>query len=157
MMGSPARGTPWVVAQFALIAVVAASWLVGPPAGGVGPAGLVLAVAGGAVVLWAARAMGRSLTPFPRPVEHGTLIETGPFRYVRHPTYSGGIVCLAGISLGTSPLGLVGTAALAVLWWFKAGFEERLLLERYPGYGAYMRRVPGRIIPRRRGRAGAVE
>jgi len=36
---------------------------------------------------------------------------------------------------------------LAVLWWHKARLEERLLSERYPGYGAYMLQVRRRFVP----------
>lgn len=147
-MSDQDRGTRWVVSQFAVIAAIAAGWLVGPHVPVLRLPGLVLAVAGAAVAIWAARTMGGALTPFPRPRADAGLVETGPFRYVRHPIYAGGIVFMAGASLGTGLAGLIGTVVLAVLWWHKAAFEERLLEQRFPGYAAYRERVPGRLVPR---------
>jgi protein-S-isoprenylcysteine O-methyltransferase Ste14 len=40
--------------------------------------------------------LGSNLTPVSYPKDEGTLIETGPYRLVRHPIYFGGIL----ISLG---------------------------------------------------------
>jgi protein-S-isoprenylcysteine O-methyltransferase Ste14 len=129
-MASGGRGVGWVVAQFALIAVVAVGWLAGPRIAALEVPGTILALAGVAVALWASRTMGRSLTPFPRPRDDGELITSGPFRFVRHPVYAGGILFFAGVSLAVGLWGLVGTAALAPLWWFKARYEEGMLLER---------------------------
>ena len=57
------RGGGWVVAQFALMAVIAATWLLPPawPDAVAGPlrvVGLVLAGLGVALVVWASRTLG---------------------------------------------------------------------------------------------------
>lgn len=83
--------------------------------------------------------MGRSLTPFPTPPAHGRLVRSGPFRYVRHPIYVGGVLVFGGLSLVFSAWGLVLTGVLAVFWIAKARHEERLLLERFPDYAEYRR------------------
>jgi protein-S-isoprenylcysteine O-methyltransferase Ste14 len=137
-----------VVAQFAVMALIARGWTIGPHVSALQVPATIVALAGLAVALWAYRAMGRSFTAFPRPIEGGSLVESGPFRYVRHPVYAGGLVFFAGLSLALGPWGLAGTAVLAPLWWFKARYEERLLRERYPGYEAYAQRVRGRLVPR---------
>jgi protein-S-isoprenylcysteine O-methyltransferase Ste14 len=36
---------------------------------------------------------------------------------------------------------------LAVFWALKASLEERLLLERYPGYAGYRERTRFRLVP----------
>ncbi|HEU0336639.1 MAG TPA: isoprenylcysteine carboxylmethyltransferase family protein [Gaiellaceae bacterium] len=147
-----ARGQGWVWLQFPLMAAVLAAGFVPPdwPAA-VEPAfdaaGTVLALAGGAAGLWAARALGRSLTPYPRPGERGELVERGPYRLVRHPVYAAGLVFFAGYSLWARPLALVLTAVLAVVWALKAAVEERFLRSRYPSYAAYAARVPNRLVP----------
>ena len=61
--------------------------------------------------------------------------------------YSGALLFLVGWSLFAGPLALALTAALAVLWTFKARVEERLLEHAYPGYAAYRRRVRRRFVP----------
>jgi protein-S-isoprenylcysteine O-methyltransferase Ste14 len=132
------RGEGWVVAQFVLFALIVASWFFGD---GVTYAGFVLAAMGAALGAWSARALGSSLTPFPKPAPKGTLVQTGPFRVMRHPIYVGGVLFFAGLSLVFSVYGLALTAVLAVFWVFKARLEERLLAERFPEYVEYRRRT----------------
>ena len=138
-----------MVAQFGVIAAIAALWLV--PARLDAPAvqGIALAVAAAGILLIgsAYRAMGRSFTAFPRPRASGELVSSGPFRFVRHPTYGGGLLLFSGVSLAVGLAGLIGAAALLVLWWRKAVLEERLLMERFPDYAAYRRRVRRRFLP----------
>jgi protein-S-isoprenylcysteine O-methyltransferase Ste14 len=138
-----------VVLQFALMAVIAAGWLLpGRPDSPVLHAvGVTLAALGLLLFAWAYRTLGRSFTPFPVPRPDGELVDTGPFRLVRHPTYGGGLLLFAGVSLSLGLLGLVGTAALAVLWWRKSELEERVLTARFPGYADYRRRVRRRFLP----------
>ena len=147
------RGDRWVVAQFALMAlVVAAGWL--PPgwpgaADWVLPAvGAVSALLGVLIAVWAWRTLDRAATPYPRPREGGRLIDTGPYEFVRHPIYGAGVLFFAGYALATSPAALVPLLGLAVLWRNKATLEEELLARRYPEYRDYRARVRGAFIPR---------
>ena len=148
------RGEGWVVAQFALVAALVAAavsrrtaW----PSGLVLPArtlGALLAVVGALVVIASLRSLGRALTPFPRPRSHAQLVETGPYRHVRHPLYLGALLALLGLSLlATSWPSLVLTAALALLWEGKSRVEEAWLETEFPSYAEYRRRTPGRLVP----------
>jgi len=145
------RGTGWVVAQFVLIAIVIAAGFVAPdwPEGAqlaLSIAGAILAVAGCAFAVWAGRTLGRSLTPFPKPVEAG-LVTHGPFAVVRHPIYTGGLGLFVGYSLFAGPAAFALTLALGVLWAGKLRVEERLLTAVYDGYPAYQARVRWRLVP----------
>jgi protein-S-isoprenylcysteine O-methyltransferase Ste14 len=143
------RGAGWVVLQSALMGVAVAGCLLPGRPGSrfVHAIGIVLAVLGLALFAWAFRTLGRSFTPFPVPRPDGMLVESGPFRLVRHPIYGGLLLLLSGVSLSLGPLGLVGTAALAVVWWRKSELEERVLAERFAGYDGYRARVPRRFFP----------
>ena len=88
----------------------------------------MLAVAGIAFAVWAARSLGSSLTPFPKPLGTG-LVTSGPFAIVRHPIYTGGLAFFAGYALFASVPALVLTALLGLLWVGKMRVEERLLAE----------------------------
>jgi protein-S-isoprenylcysteine O-methyltransferase Ste14 len=147
-----ARGGGWVALQFALIAAILGLGLAGPgwPDSArwwFKGAGALIAICGVVVVTSAARALGSSLTPFPRPAEGAELVERGPYGVVRHPIYSGALLCVAGVSFALSWWALVGTAALAVVWGLKARVEERFLEQRYHGYAEYRRRVQYRLVP----------
>lgn len=147
------RGEWYVVAQFALLALVALGpatvaghgrWDAGPAAH---MAGAVLLVAGALLLAVSARRLGPALTPLPLPSAQGRLVQSGPYAVVRHPIYTA-VLCLA---VGCAPwrrswlvLGYAG--ALLLLLDVKARREERWLRERYPDYAAYARRVR-RLIP----------
>jgi protein-S-isoprenylcysteine O-methyltransferase Ste14 len=140
------------VLQFALIAAIIAVGLLAPgwPDGArwwVKGAGVALLLAGALVLVSAGRALGSGFTPFPKPAEGGALVEEGPYAFVRHPVYSGGLLVAAGISLALSPWSLLLAAALAVVWALKASVEERFLTARYPGYADYCSRTRYRLVP----------
>jgi protein-S-isoprenylcysteine O-methyltransferase Ste14 len=139
----------WVAAQTALMGAIFASWFFPPWVKGSAPeiVGGVLVAAGALVLVWARIAMGRSFTVLPQPREGGRLVTDGPSRIVRHPTYLGALLVLAGGSLFHSWTGLGLTGALAVLWAAKARTEERYLSARFPGYDAYRGRVRYRLVP----------
>lgn len=146
------RGGGWVVAQFALGAVIVAAGIAGP--GWPSPfrvvltvAGLVIGAAGLALFVAGVVALGSSLTPFPRPSEHSTLRDGGAYRLVRHPIYGGVLLLALGWSLALSPLASLPTALLAAVLELKARHEESMLAERYPEYEAYRRRVRWRFVP----------
>jgi protein-S-isoprenylcysteine O-methyltransferase Ste14 len=151
-MSSAGRGAGWVWLQFAVMAVLVGVGFLPPgwPNGAqrvLSVIGLVLVVAGLALAVWASRLLGRGFTPYPRPLEDGELVERGPYRVVRHPVYSAGLVLFIGYSLHTGVLPLVVTAGLGTVWAFKARVEEGFLQEHYAGYGEYASRVRYRLVP----------
>lgn len=76
------------------------------------------------------------------------VISTGPYAFVRHPMYAGGLLYLAATPLalgswwGFAPFAVI----LAVIVW-RLIDEERLLLERLPGYAAYCAKTKWRLLP----------
>lgn len=146
------RGGGWVVLQFALIGLIAVAGVTGPAWPGSGSslriaAGLSLMLAGTGVGVLSARALGASLTPFPRPSGKATFVASGLYRVVRHPIYLGGLLFLLGVSLLLSPWALAVTAVLGVLWGLKARVEERFLHEHYAEYAKYCERTRYRLVP----------
>lgn len=146
------RGGGWVAAQFALMLLIVVAVVVPPdwPEGVRGwlrLVGIVLAAAGLGFAFWAGRTMGRALTPFPEPAADATLVESGPFAYVRHPVYAGALLLFTGWALVAGPIALGLTALLGLLWVGKTRAEESRLAARFPGYGAYQARVRWRLIP----------
>jgi len=139
----------WVVAQFALMAVIAVGLVAGPRlhAHAFHVAGASLVGIALIVVAWARLELGHSFTPFPRPRERGELVTRGPFRVVRHPIYLGATLLFVGLSLLYSWPSLILSGALGLLWAAKARVEERYLVARFPEYEQYRRRVRRRLVP----------
>jgi protein-S-isoprenylcysteine O-methyltransferase Ste14 len=142
------RGEGWVVLQVVLMAAVLAGGFFGPgwPVG-VRVVGIALAAVGGGFLVASARALGRSLTPLPRPRRRAELVEDGPYRLVRHPIYGAGLLGFLGYGLATSVPALALAALLGPFWVLKSSLEERWLEERFAGYSEYRRRTPRRFLP----------
>jgi len=143
------RGEGWVAGQFVLLAaVVAGAFLGGSWPWPVRLFGGVLLFLGALFAIAAARGLGPALTPLPRPSGKGELVVSGPYAIVRHPIYSGVAVAAAGFSVLVSSWWSLGASLLLVVFFhFKTVREERWLVEHYPGYPEYVKRVPRRLIP----------
>jgi len=77
-----------------------------------------------------------------------TVISTGPYQYVRHPLYAGGLLLFLGTSLLLgSWYGLLLALVMIPGGAVRAVLEERALREELPGYDAYMAQVKYRLIP----------
>ena len=116
-------------------------------------AGLPVFLAGGGLAMWARFTLGSSSTTTAVPAPDAELVTDGPYRWFRHPIYSGGLVMAIGVVAlsGSAFLLAVTVVIFAVLAW-RTRREERLLLERYgEAYRAHMAGT-GRWLPRPRPR-----
>ena len=148
------RGGWWVVAQLGLFAFYIVA-LVGTEPISQGYAldlaqvvGFTLTAAGIVMVGWSIILIGRHLTPYPAPTDGTVLVATGPYRLVRHPIYGGLIIAATGLALmALNPWALMFALVFVVFFMAKTGYEEDLLVERFPTYGEYRALVPRRLIP----------
>lgn len=80
---------------------------------------------------------GAGLSPFPRPIAGAPLVESGAYRLIRHPIYSGLVVGAIGWRLVTSSILATGAAGLLfLLLAAKSRREEVRLVAIHPEYGA---------------------
>ena len=94
--------------------------------------GIILMIAGLAAVLIALVSLGAALTPTPVPQEGAALRTGGIYSLVRHPVYSGILLAALGFTLAVGSLWQVLLwIALAVFFYGKAFWEDRLLAERH--------------------------
>ena len=91
--------------------------------------------------------LGKQLTPFPRPIDDGTLRQDGVYGLVRHPMYGGALLLILGWALLSSPLAIVPLGAAAVFLDAKRRREEAWLNEEFSGYADYRRTVRRQFIP----------
>jgi protein-S-isoprenylcysteine O-methyltransferase Ste14 len=73
------------------------------------------------------------------------LVTTGPYRFVRHPIYSGVVLAMIGTALASYLYWLLVALALGAYFLYCAGVEEQILAETfpasYPGYRARTKRL----------------
>jgi len=112
--------------------------------------GVGFGVAGGALLLWTLRNLGRNLTDTVVTRRKHTLVTTGPYRRVRHPFYVAvALIMLSNALAAANWFLLIGGAAAISLLAIRVRIEEAQLLARFGGaYEAYMKRthrfLPGR-------------
>lgn len=107
---------------------------------------IVFALIGVIIFLVAMLQLNSNLTPFPTPKVQGTLIQSGIYKYIRHPIYSGIIIFTVFYSIFSQSTWRAGIGlALWILFYFKSEYEEGLLKERYKEYAAY-REKTGRFF-----------
>jgi protein-S-isoprenylcysteine O-methyltransferase Ste14 len=149
------RGEWYVFVQVVLVLLIAVGprtwhgWPDWPFAGG-WPAslgGAALLIGGLCLAAAGAVRLGKALTPLPYPGAGAVLHETGPYRIVRHPMYSGVLLAAFGWALLCRGwLTLAYVLGGCVFIDFKVRREEAWLVERFPDYAAYQRRVR-KLIP----------
>jgi protein-S-isoprenylcysteine O-methyltransferase Ste14 len=109
--------------------------------------GVALMIMGAVLLSWALGKLGRNLTPLPYPKDDGTLVQTGAYRFVRHPIYTGAVALAVGWACSIhGTLTLAYAVMLFVLFDVKSRREERWLVAKFPQYPAYQKRVR-RLIP----------
>ena len=97
-----------------------------------GALGAVLFVSGLGLAVWARIHLGRNWgMPMTERLEP-ELITSGPYRFVRHPIYSGLLLGLIGSALATNFLGLIIVLILGAYFVYAATVEERNLMSTFP-------------------------
>ena len=111
--------------------------------------GLALGLGGAAVLIWASASLGRFLVHEAVIRQDHALITNGPYRFVRHPIYSGYLALLLGSALGMLNIWLLLLWPLSLLGiLIQAGSEERLLGATFgQAYRHYAGRT-GQFVPR---------
>jgi protein-S-isoprenylcysteine O-methyltransferase Ste14 len=110
--------------------------------------GGVLFVFGVIFLIVSYRVLGKSHSPWTRPIEGAHLVTVGPYAIVRHPVYAAFIVIALGLELALScPVGLAFVCASFIYYDLRTREEERWLQTAYPEFNTYRKRVAGRLIP----------
>jgi protein-S-isoprenylcysteine O-methyltransferase Ste14 len=128
----------------------AGGWLPIRPRAAAFWAGEALCVAGIGVRGWAIWTLGALFTPIVRTIPNQPVVTNGPYRFVRHPSYTGlllfltGIGCVLGDWIGLAAVVIGSTAGLL----YRIRVEEAALTEAigepYLAFAATRKRlVPG--------------
>jgi protein-S-isoprenylcysteine O-methyltransferase Ste14 len=111
--------------------------------------GLVLILLGQAIRIWTRLTIGGMYSGYLRVKVGHVLVTDGPYRFIRHPGYTGFLLMALGLAVGYSSW--IGLAAVPVLLLpglaYRMKVEESLLVEQFKDdYQAYTRKVK-KLIP----------
>ena len=112
-------------------------------------AALVIVVLGYALIAWATAANAFFSLIVRIQKERGHIVVAdGPYRFVRHPAYVGGVALYLAtpVMLG-SVWALIPGGLSAVLMIVRTALEDKMLLNELDGYKDYTRRVRYRLVP----------
>ena len=110
--------------------------------------GLFLLLLGVGFACWARVVLGRNWSATVQLKQDHELVVVGPYRWVRHPIYTGILLGLFGTALVIGEWrGLLALALVAAGFWFKLRHEEAWMRERFgAAYVDYMRHTKA-LIP----------
>jgi protein-S-isoprenylcysteine O-methyltransferase Ste14 len=147
------RGTTRLIAVAYGLAIdiplLARGRLMRPLPAAVAPAGLLVQATGLSVRAWSMRALGKSYTRTLRTEDGGQmLVNSGPYRLIRHPGYLGSLLTWSGFALTSRNASVVALipGLLGAAYFRRIAAEEELLRHALPGYATYRERTK-RLIP----------
>jgi protein-S-isoprenylcysteine O-methyltransferase Ste14 len=105
-------------------------------------AGTVAFVCGIALAVWARIYLGRNWGMPMAQKDEPELVTSGPYRFVRHPIYTGILLAMVGTAVATNVYWLLAAGVAAAYFVHSARVEERILLGAFPGvYPGYRART----------------
>jgi protein-S-isoprenylcysteine O-methyltransferase Ste14 len=117
--------------------------------GGVQAGALIACAAGYAFFLWAVASNPFFSQVVRLQTDRGhEVVRTGPYRFIRHPGYVGGVFTQLGVPLllGSWPAAVAGLLDTLLLI-ARTSLEDRTLHAELPGYADYARQVRHRLLP----------
>jgi protein-S-isoprenylcysteine O-methyltransferase Ste14 len=110
--------------------------------------GAGICICGLIFTLWARQTLAGNWSSDVTFKQDHELIRIGPYRFVRHPIYTGLLVMCLGSAIAIGQVrGVISLLLMSYGFWIKLSQEERLLLRHFPDtYPAYRREVKA-LIP----------
>jgi protein-S-isoprenylcysteine O-methyltransferase Ste14 len=115
-----------------------------PMAGNIflGALGVVLCGAGIAFAIWARVYLGRNWGAPMTLREKPELVTSGPYKFVRHPIYSGFLLAVFGTALADGTTWLLVLILMGIYFIYSAKTEEKMMVGQFPNqYPEYMKRT----------------
>jgi protein-S-isoprenylcysteine O-methyltransferase len=136
---------------FPAIGPGAVPWLLVPLPDRLRWLGIALLAAGALLLGWTMRSLGTSVSASTATRAGARLVTSGPYRVVRHPLYTAGMLAYLGLALALRSVPMFVVTAIIAAWLpWRVRAEERNLVRSYGDrYRQYMT-VTGRFLPRLR-------
>jgi protein-S-isoprenylcysteine O-methyltransferase Ste14 len=110
--------------------------------------GLIIEAGGLALRVWSMRTLGSFYTRTLRTTQGQHLVNTGPYRMIRHPGYTGALMLWIGLALSSrsAPTTVLVPTLMGRAYHRRIAAEENLMRRAIPEYRDYSRRTK-KLIP----------
>lgn len=109
--------------------------------------GAVLCVLGISFAIWARFHLGKNWSSHPTLKEGHELVTSGPYRFVRHPIYTGILLAELGTALAVGYIWLILLVFGAVVFVRRVFIEEKIMMKQFPdAYPEYKKHTKA-LIP----------
>jgi protein-S-isoprenylcysteine O-methyltransferase Ste14 len=109
--------------------------------------GLILNVAGITCLVWARQRLGRNWSQTVSVKEGHELVTSGPYRWIRHPMYTGGFIACLGSAIVAGGAFVFLLLFLGAIFLWRVGAEDKLMEQQFPNeYPDYKKRTKA-VIP----------
>ena len=109
--------------------------------------GAVLCALGIAFAIWARRHLGKNWSSHPALKEGHELVTSGPYRFVRHPIYTGILLASLGTVLVVGFIWMIPLAVFCFVLTRRIPAEENIMIKQFPDtYPEYKKRTKA-LIP----------
>jgi protein-S-isoprenylcysteine O-methyltransferase len=111
--------------------------------------GIAITATGLLLAIWARAYLGTNWSGAVTVKVGHQLIRTGPYRWIRHPIYSGLILALIGTAINRGQLrGVIAVVLLWIGFTMKSRIEERFMTATFGSEYEEYRQMTGGIVPR---------
>ncbi len=109
--------------------------------------GAILCIVGSIFLVWARQTLGKNWSQTVSAKQGHELVTSGPYRYVRHPMYAGGLIAAVGSAIVCGGAFVFLLVILGTLFLWRVGAEEKLMTQQFPKeYPEYKKRTKA-LIP----------
>jgi protein-S-isoprenylcysteine O-methyltransferase len=109
--------------------------------------GVILCAAGIAFNIWARQHLGRNWSQTVSIKKGHELVTSGPYRYIRHPIYTGGLIACIGSAIVAGGAWIFLLVILGAIFLWRVDAEDKLMEQQFPNeYPDYKKRTKA-LIP----------
>ena len=110
--------------------------------------GLVIAMVGMALFVWAMVHLSAHYSPCYDAKLPSQIVSTGPYAMIRHPVYTANLLLILGVAVSTGSVWtMLNFIGLFAFYIHCAKIEEKALAQRFESYEYYLGQT-GRFVPR---------
>jgi protein-S-isoprenylcysteine O-methyltransferase Ste14 len=94
--------------------------------------GLFLCAAGMALLVWSRKKLGKNWSQTVSAKEGQERVTSGPYHYIRHPIYVGGLIACIGSAIVAGGAWVLLLVILGTLFLWRVGAEDKLMEQQFP-------------------------